>query len=67
VVLVPTTIQVHESTLLLLKALRKKFDASSYDELIKRLASEEVPESLAGFLGKASRAEILKDLRDEDD
>ncbi|MBS3066219.1 hypothetical protein J4205_00190 [Candidatus Pacearchaeota archaeon] len=68
----PTTIQINESTLELLKKIKKELEASSYDEAItKMVINESQKESLAGFLGKyigkKSRKEILHDLRDKND
>ena len=63
-----TTIQVQDTTLLLLKKLKEETKSSSYDETIKTIAiSQPKQESLYGFLGKKSRKWILKDLRDKSD
>jgi len=64
----PTTIQINERTLQLLKKLKAELDVSSYDEAIIKMASgQSSKKSLAGFLGKMPREKILKDLRDEND
>ena len=63
-----TTIQVQDTTLLLLKKLKKETQSSSYDETIKKIAIARTnKESFYGFLGKKSKAWILKDLRDKND
>ena len=62
-----TTIQVNESTLVLLKYWRKTFGFSSYDELLNTLVKRQTQESLYGFLGHSSRENILRDLRDKSD
>ncbi len=64
----PTTIQINERTLQLLKKLKAELDVSSYDEAIVKMASgQSGKKSLAGFLGKMPKEKILKDLRDEND
>ncbi|OIO42563.1 hypothetical protein COU56_01605 [Candidatus Pacearchaeota archaeon CG10_big_fil_rev_8_21_14_0_10_31_9] len=64
----PTTIQINESTLELLKKIKKDLEASSYDEAItKMVINESQKESLAGFLGKKSRKDIMGGLRDKHD
>jgi len=64
----PTTIQINERTLQLLKKLKAELDVSSYDEVIVKIASgQSNKKSLAGFLGKMPKEKILKDLRDEND
>ena len=64
----PTTIQIHEETLELLKKLRKPIKASSYDEVIVDIIKKATKptDSLYGFLGKKSMKEILRGLRDEE-
>lgn len=68
----PTTIQVHQKTLHLLKGVKERTQASSYDEAInilanKQFSTEEMAGYLGKFIGKMSRAEILKGLRDKHD
>lgn len=65
----PTTIQVTEETLELLKRMRKAADASSYDELIQTVIKKTTTahESLYGLLGKKTMKDILRGLRDEHD
>ena len=64
----PTTIQIEEQTLKLLKKMKEELKARSYNEtIIKIVINSSKKESLAGFLGKKSRKEILKDLRDKHD
>ena len=61
-----TTIQINERTLLLLKKLKEETRSSSYDETINKITSERTrKKSLAGFLGKITRKEILRNLRDK--
>ena len=64
-----TTIQVQDTTLVLLKKLKDETKAASYDETIKKIAVERTKkESFAGYLkgymGKDSLKKILKDLQD---
>ena len=68
----PTTIQIDENTLKLLKKIKGELNTKSYNEtIIKIVVNSSKKESLAGFLGKytgkKSRKEILKDLRDKND
>ena len=61
-----TTIQINKKTLLLLKKLKEETKSSSYDEAINKITIERVrKKSLAGFLGKMTVREILKNLRDK--
>ncbi len=62
-----TTIQVREETMEQLKQLRTHMKAKSYDEVVQNLVRHQNIESMYGFLGKKSRAWILKDLRDKHD
>lgn len=64
-----TTIQLQEETQDILKQLRKSLHAETYDDVINKLISRPVNlnESLFGFLGKKTRKEILKGLRDDKD
>ena len=68
-----TTIQINKETLLLLRKLKADYQANSYDEAIKRIVLKSIkPEksmagSLAKYVGKLSKKEILKDLRDKSD
>ncbi len=65
-----TTIQVQESTLELLKRIRKKTHSASYDEAINKLVKKTVPKSMAGALAdgkKYTKKQILRGLRDEID
>jgi len=64
-----TTIQVHETTLELLKKLKEETKKQSYDETIKEIVMARTKnESLAGYLkeymGKDSLKKTLKDLKD---
>ena len=61
-----TTIQVEESTLELLRQLKKAKQLKSYDEVVKSLINDKKI-SLWGFLGKQTLQKILGDLRDEKD
>lgn len=64
-----TTIQVNELTLRLLKQLKQSWNVHSYDELLQTvLQKQESPkESLYGCLGKMTRTQMMKGLRDEKD
>ena len=64
-----TTIQIHETTLELLKKIKGETNAHSYDEAIKKIViartkNESLAGSLKGYMGKDSLKKILKDLRD---
>ena len=61
-----TTIQIEERTLKILKKIKSETNSSSYDEAINKLAIS-VKESLAGYLGKKSSHELMKDLRDKNE
>lgn len=64
----PTTIQIQEKTLEILKKIKKDTHSSSYDEAIKKIAINSTKEaSLAGYLGKKPLKLIMKDLRDKSD
>ena len=65
-----TTIQINESTIKLLKAIKERTNASSYDEVITKFLKERDTKSYAGaFSGgkKWTRKEILEGLRDKHD
>ena len=67
-----TTIQIDETTLLLLKKLKGELQAKSYEDAIKKIVIERTKrESMAGFLGKKygkiSRKKILDNLREKHD
>ncbi len=64
-----TRLQVSETTMEILKKLKKRYGLKSYDEAIKRLAGEAMHQRgfLLGTLEKRSKAEILQGLRDEED
>ncbi len=65
----PTTIQVHEDTLEMLKKMRQRTKTTSYDETIHEMIKKATAkkESSYGFLGKSTMKQILKKLRDEHD
>ena len=63
----PTTIQLNERTLKILKKVKEEIHASSYDEAINKMVASRTQESLAGYLGKKPIKEILRGLRDEKD
>lgn len=66
----PTTIQVEDPTINLLKKLKEKEKARSYDEIIIQLFKKRTKESMAGALArkkKYSTIEILRGMRDERD
>lgn len=63
-----TTVQVSERTLQLLKKIKEETGAHSYDEAITKITVKQAKkESLAGYLGKRSRAWIVKELREKHD
>ncbi len=68
-----TTIQVDESTLSLLKKLKDRTKADSYNTIIERLIQESLhpKKSMFGFLNKTNevitRKRMLRDLRDKSD
>lgn len=64
-----TTVQVSKTTIEVLKKLKQRYGLKSYDEAIGKLAERAMcpRKSLFGTLGKKSRAEILRGLRDERD
>ncbi|MBI2335945.1 MAG: hypothetical protein HYU97_04200 [Deltaproteobacteria bacterium] len=49
----PTTIQIENKTLLLLKRLKTKFKVKTYDEIIRKLISKKV-EPVSSLLGAHS-------------
>ena len=66
----PTTIQISETTLELLKKLKQELNAPSYDEAIveittQRTAKKSMAGSLAKYYKNQSIKNILKDLQDE--
>ena len=64
----PTTIQIEDRTLKILKKVKEETHSSSYDEAINRIVlSRSKNESLAGYLGRKPISYILKGLRDEKD
>ena len=63
----PTTIQIGERTLKILKKVKDEINAASYDEAINKIVTMRAKESLAGYLGRKPVKEILKGLRDEKD
>ena len=64
-----TTIQVNDDTVMFLKALREQYNVQSYDALIKILIGKATKplKSMYGALGKMTKEDILKDLRDKSD
>ena len=63
----PTTIQIDERTLKILKKVKEETQSSSYDEAINRIVAHRQSASLAGYLGKKPVKAIMKGLRDEKD
>ena len=62
----PTTIQIDERTLEILKKVKEETQSSSYDEAINKIvASRSKDKTLAGYLGRKPVEEILRGLRDE--
>ena len=68
-----TTIQVDEKTLLLLKKLKEELEVSSYDDAINKIAikclkpQESMAGSLAKYVKKLSKKEILNELKEKND
>jgi hypothetical protein len=64
-----TTIYVDKKTLKILQKIKEKNKLKSYEETIQMLLKQamESKKSMFGVLGKKSRKEILKGLRDEED
>ena len=63
-----TTIQIDDRTLKILKKIKEETRASSYDDAINKIVNSRLKEeSLAGYLGKRSLKEVLKDLRDKNE
>ena len=64
----PTTIQVNEETVKMLKSYKEQLHANTYDDLIKKILRERTEKSMFGFLGKKKdMKDILRGLRDESD
>ena len=64
----PTTIQVDNETLELLKRFKGSLNAESYNEVIHKLLKGGLRKSMYGALGKESGMKnILRGLRDETD
>ncbi|HLC86235.1 MAG TPA: hypothetical protein VJG30_03040 [Candidatus Nanoarchaeia archaeon] len=61
-----TTIQISEETVELLKMYNEQWKLENYDEVIKKFMSfGDYAKSFRGYLGKMSRKELIKDLRDK--
>ena len=64
----PTTIQLDEETVKMLKGYKEQLNIPTYDDLIRKMLAEKTKKSMFGYLGKRkSMKEILNGLRDEDD
>ncbi|MEK6984040.1 MAG: hypothetical protein AABX33_05680 [Nanoarchaeota archaeon] len=64
----PTTIQVDNETLELLRRFKNSLNADSYDEVINVILKGGMKKSMYGALGKEqSMKNILRGLRDESD
>ena len=66
-----TTIQINDHTLQILKKLKEEINASSYDEAINKMVTRKKKKSLAGSIGKEvgkkTKMEILKNLREKNE
>ena len=66
-----TTIQINQHTLQILKKLKEEINAASYDETINRMITQKKKTSLAGSIGKEvgkkTRREFLKNLREKNE
>lgn len=64
----PTTIQIDNETLDLLKRFKSSLDVQSYNEVINTILKGGIKKSMYGALGKEkSMKKILRGLRDEGD
>lgn len=64
----PTTIQLDEETVKMLKGCKEQLNIATYDDLIRDILAKRTNKSMFGFLGKKKiRKEILRGLRDEND
>ena len=66
----PTTIQVSDKTLLLLKKLKEELNATSYEDAITKVAARGERKSLAGslrkYMGKKEKlGDLLKEMQKE--
>lgn len=63
-----TTIQVEKDTVQFLKSLRKAYQASSYDEVLKRMRKQLLRrETLSGVLSHMPKKRLMEGLRDKGD
>ena len=63
-----TTIQIQDRTLEMLRKVKDETKSASYDEAIKKIILREQNKgSFFGYLGKKTRKEILRGLRDKND
>ncbi|MBS3114060.1 hypothetical protein J4448_03085 [Candidatus Woesearchaeota archaeon] len=64
----PTTIQIENETLELLKRFKSSLNAESYNDVINAILKGGIKKSMYGALGKEkSMKNILRGLRDEGD
>ena len=65
----PTTIQVSDEVIAILKQLRSQENADSYNTILRKVLSQnQHQKSLAGFLGKRLTSEqLFQGLRDEEE
>jgi len=63
----PTTIQVNENTLKVLRKIKDETNSSSYDEAINKLVMSRDKESLSGFLGKRPMKTLMSNIREKDE
>ena len=62
----PTTIQIDNETLELLKRFKNNLNVNSYNDVINSLLKRKMKKSMYGILGKEKSMEnILRGLRDE--
>ena len=64
----PTTIQLDEETVKMLKGYKEQLNIPTYDDLIRKILAEKTKKSMFGYLGKKKNMkEVLSGLRDEHD
>ncbi len=66
--MMPTSIQINEETLELLKKVKHQTKAQTYDEVIQNFMKlSAYAKTFRGFIGKKKRKDLMADLRDKKD
>ncbi len=66
--MMPTTIQINEETLELLKKVKHQTKAQTYDEVIQNFMKlSEYARTFRGFIGKKKSRDLMHGLRDKKD